>query len=85
MKFEACMDVMDLLYENEETSVLYSSPKALAASIVVCTLTFPQLQIRLTSHFHLLTLKKSLPSLAGCCLCYYSTSAEVGVSCSSLG
>ena len=36
MKFEACMDVMDLLYENEETSVLYSSPEALAASVVVC-------------------------------------------------
>ncbi|KAL7132242.1 hypothetical protein ABFS83_12G058600 [Erythranthe nasuta] len=35
VKFEACMDVMDLLYENEETSVLYSSPQALAASIVV--------------------------------------------------
>lgn len=36
MKFEACMDVMDLLYENEETSALYSSPEALAASVVVC-------------------------------------------------
>ncbi|XP_042051258.1 cyclin-J18-like [Salvia splendens] len=35
VKFEACMDVMDLLYENEETSVLYSSPEALAASVVV--------------------------------------------------
>ncbi|KAK6160544.1 hypothetical protein DH2020_003925 [Rehmannia glutinosa] len=35
VKFEACMDVMDLLYENEKTSVLYSSPQALAASIVV--------------------------------------------------
>ncbi|KAL8519748.1 hypothetical protein ACS0TY_010619 [Phlomoides rotata] len=35
VKVEACMDVMDLLYEYEETSVLYSSPQALAASIVV--------------------------------------------------
>ncbi|KAL1550600.1 cyclin-J18 isoform X1 [Salvia divinorum] len=35
VKFEACMDVMDLLYENEEISVLYSSPEALAASVVV--------------------------------------------------
>ncbi|KAI3467942.1 hypothetical protein Pfo_024605 [Paulownia fortunei] len=43
VKFEACMDVMDLLYENEEISALYSSPQALAASIVAC-LTFPQLQ-----------------------------------------
>lgn len=43
VKFEACMDVMDLLYENEETSVLYSSPEALAASVVVCSL-FLQLQ-----------------------------------------
>lgn len=36
------MDVMDLLYENEETSVLYRSAEALAASIVAC-LTFLQL------------------------------------------
>ncbi|CAA2997762.1 Hypothetical predicted protein [Olea europaea subsp. europaea] len=35
VKFEACMDIMDLLYEKEETSVLYRSPRSLAASILV--------------------------------------------------
>lgn len=34
--FEACMDIMDLLYEKEETSVLYSSPRTLAASTLAC-------------------------------------------------
>lgn len=42
VKVEACMDVMDLLYEYEETSVLYRSPQALAASILV-HFPFPQL------------------------------------------
>ncbi|KAK8657456.1 hypothetical protein V6N13_035691 [Hibiscus sabdariffa] len=35
MNFEACMDLMDLLYEKEETSLLFSSPCKLAASILV--------------------------------------------------
>ncbi|XWS64034.1 hypothetical protein CRYUN_Cryun06bG0152400 [Craigia yunnanensis] len=35
VSFEACMDVMDLLYEKEETSILFSSPCSLAASILV--------------------------------------------------
>lgn len=35
VNFEACMDVMDLLYEKEETSTLYSSPHSLAASVLV--------------------------------------------------
>ncbi|PIN04881.1 hypothetical protein CDL12_22582 [Handroanthus impetiginosus] len=35
VKFEACMDIMDLLYENEETSVLCNSPRTLATSILV--------------------------------------------------
>ncbi|KAL3650648.1 hypothetical protein CASFOL_007051 [Castilleja foliolosa] len=36
VKYEACMDVIDLLYEHEETtSLLHSSPQALAASILV--------------------------------------------------
>ncbi|KAL4384466.1 hypothetical protein GQ457_15G004110 [Hibiscus cannabinus] len=35
MNFEACMDLMDLLYEKEETSLLFSSPCSLAASILV--------------------------------------------------
>eukprot|EP00257_Ricinus_communis_P017904 XP_015576461.1 cyclin-J18 isoform X2 [Ricinus communis] len=34
---EACMDIMDLLYEKEETSVLYSSPRSLAASTLVAS------------------------------------------------
>ncbi|KAH1097941.1 hypothetical protein J1N35_014862 [Gossypium stocksii] len=35
VSFEACMDVMDLLYEKEETSLLFSAPHSLAASILV--------------------------------------------------
>ncbi|GLT90592.1 hypothetical protein SLE2022_085170 [Rubroshorea leprosula] len=35
MSFEACMDLMDLLYEKEETSILFCSPCSLAASILV--------------------------------------------------
>ncbi|KAL6495119.1 hypothetical protein OROGR_030801 [Orobanche gracilis] len=35
VKYEACMDILDLLYECEEmTSLLQSSPQALAASIL---------------------------------------------------
>ncbi|XP_065856925.1 cyclin-J18 isoform X2 [Euphorbia lathyris] len=34
---EACMDIMDLLYEKEETTNLYSSPHALAASTLVAS------------------------------------------------
>lgn len=32
----ACMDIMDLLYEKEETSILYGSPRSLAASTLAC-------------------------------------------------
>ncbi|PNX71463.1 cyclin-j18-like protein, partial [Trifolium pratense] len=35
INFEACMEIMDLLYEKEETSFLYRSPHSLAASILV--------------------------------------------------
>ncbi|XVF85543.1 hypothetical protein PTKIN_Ptkin17bG0125600 [Pterospermum kingtungense] len=34
VSFEACMDMMDLLYEKEETSLLFSSPCSVAASIL---------------------------------------------------
>ncbi|OIW01885.1 hypothetical protein TanjilG_31067 [Lupinus angustifolius] len=37
INFEACMEVMDLLYEKEETSLLYRSPHSLAASILVAS------------------------------------------------
>ncbi|KAI3736084.1 hypothetical protein L6452_15617 [Arctium lappa] len=37
LNFEVCMDIMDLLYEKEETSALYSSPCFLAASILVAS------------------------------------------------
>ncbi|CAL0318521.1 unnamed protein product [Lupinus luteus] len=37
INFEACMEVMDLLYEKEETSLLYKSPHSLAASILVAS------------------------------------------------
>ncbi|XP_044494723.1 cyclin-J18 [Mangifera indica] len=35
VSFEACMDLMDLLYEKEETSILYRSPRSLATAILV--------------------------------------------------
>ncbi|KAK7273566.1 hypothetical protein RIF29_14622 [Crotalaria pallida] len=35
INFEACMEILDLLYEKEETSLLYRSPHSLAASILV--------------------------------------------------
>ena len=38
INFEACMEIMDLLYEKEETSILYRSPHFLAASILVYSL-----------------------------------------------
>ncbi|KAF3432051.1 hypothetical protein FNV43_RR26790 [Rhamnella rubrinervis] len=37
VNFEVSMDVMDLLYEKEETSTLYSSPHSLAASVLVAS------------------------------------------------
>ncbi|KAA0032145.1 cyclin-J18 isoform X2 [Cucumis melo var. makuwa] len=37
VNWEACMDVMDLLYEREETSVFYGSPCSLAAAILVAS------------------------------------------------
>ncbi|KAJ0240477.1 Cyclin-J18 [Hirschfeldia incana] len=35
LNFEACMDMMDLLYEKEETSVLYHSSTSLAAASIL--------------------------------------------------
>ncbi|KAI3700125.1 hypothetical protein L2E82_44742 [Cichorium intybus] len=35
--FQVCMDIMDLLYEKEETSTLYNSRHSLAASILVAS------------------------------------------------
>ncbi|XP_043694798.1 cyclin-J18 isoform X2 [Telopea speciosissima] len=37
VNFEACMDIMDLLYETEETSMLFNSPRSLAASVLVAS------------------------------------------------
>ncbi|XP_026379196.1 cyclin-J18-like isoform X3 [Papaver somniferum] len=37
VKLKACMDIMDVLYETEETSVLYNSPDFLAAAILVAS------------------------------------------------
>ncbi|KAJ0095194.1 hypothetical protein Patl1_15658 [Pistacia atlantica] len=34
VSFEACMDLMDLLYEKEEMSTLYRSPRSLATAIL---------------------------------------------------
>ncbi|XP_056864594.1 cyclin-J18 isoform X3 [Raphanus sativus] len=46
LDFEACMDMMDLLYMKEETSVLYRSSTSLAASILVSSyiITVPKQQ-----------------------------------------
>lgn len=49
---EACMDIMDLLYEKEVTSVLYGSPCSLAASILVHLFIFSAL-IKAHFTFHL--------------------------------
>lgn len=38
VNFEACMDIMDICYEKEQTSILFSSPISLAASILACSL-----------------------------------------------
>jgi len=38
ISIEVCMDIMDLLYEKEEMSVHFRSPKSLAASILVYSL-----------------------------------------------
>ncbi|KAI3909544.1 hypothetical protein MKW98_013961, partial [Papaver atlanticum] len=35
VKFEACTEIIDALYETEETSVLYNSPHFVAASMLV--------------------------------------------------
>ncbi|KAL8265916.1 hypothetical protein R6Q59_003260 [Mikania micrantha] len=37
LNLEVCMDIMDLLYEKEETTTLYNSPHPLAASILVAS------------------------------------------------
>ncbi|KAJ0726716.1 putative cyclin [Helianthus annuus] len=37
MNLEVCMDIMDLLYEKEETTTLYTSSHSLAASILVAS------------------------------------------------
>ncbi|VVA14642.1 PREDICTED: cyclin-J18 [Prunus dulcis] len=37
VNFEAGMDIMDLIYEKEETSMLYTNPHSLAASILVAS------------------------------------------------
>ncbi|CAA7043737.1 unnamed protein product [Microthlaspi erraticum] len=46
LNFEACMDLMDLLYEKEETSLLDHSSTSLAASILVSSylITVPKQQ-----------------------------------------
>ncbi|KAL5995504.1 Cyclin-J18 [Asimina triloba] len=44
LNIDVCMDVMDLLYETEEMSILYTAPCSLAASILVASyiLTVPK-------------------------------------------
>ncbi|XP_074345821.1 cyclin-J18 isoform X2 [Apium graveolens] len=37
VNFEACMEIMDICYEKEQTSILFSSPISLAASILVAS------------------------------------------------
>ncbi|KAI8004570.1 Cyclin-J18 [Camellia lanceoleosa] len=40
VNFEACTDIMDLLYEKDHTSALHNSPKYLAALMLACAFTF---------------------------------------------
>nr|XP_010939972.2 cyclin-J18-like [Elaeis guineensis] len=39
LRFDVCMEIMDLLYETEDVSALFSSPCSLAASILVTAYT----------------------------------------------
>lgn len=39
VNFEAGMDIMDLLYEKEETTMLYANPRFLAASVLARSIT----------------------------------------------
>ncbi|KAF6150755.1 hypothetical protein GIB67_020838 [Kingdonia uniflora] len=61
VKFEACINIMDLLYETEDASVLYSSPRALAAAVLVASyvITAPKQQLE----FPLLPWSKTLSNL----------------------
>lgn len=47
VNLDASMDIMDLLYEKEETSTLYYSPRSLAASILACPLAFVNSEVLL--------------------------------------
>ncbi|CAN6465705.1 unnamed protein product [Victoria cruziana] len=44
LKFSVCMEIMDILYEDEETSLCHYSPRSLAASILIAAyvLTIPR-------------------------------------------
>ncbi|XP_028096862.1 cyclin-J18 isoform X2 [Camellia sinensis] len=87
VNFEACMDIMDLLYEKDQTSALYNSPKYLAASILACAFTFliSNLIIQKCCTCYVFLLCNSFGSFAGCFICYHSSKTEMGISCSSLG
>jgi hypothetical protein len=38
LDLDVCMDILDILYETEDTSLLFNSPCSLAASTLVCFL-----------------------------------------------
>lgn len=85
VNFEVCMDVLDLLYEKEATSVLYNSPCFLAASILACLYISPA-EVSLTFCFLLMkNVLRSLPPFTGRRIRYFSTCTEVGIPYSSLG
>ncbi|XP_054792606.1 cyclin-J18-like isoform X2 [Prosopis cineraria] len=64
INFEACIEIMDLLYEKEETSFLYKSPCSLAASILVASylITVPKQK----SEFPLLPWGKKVKFVTSC-------------------
>ncbi|TQE10624.1 hypothetical protein C1H46_003737 [Malus baccata] len=54
VNFEAGMDIMDLLYEKEETSMPYTNPCSLGASILTC------LQNRILVASYIITVPKQM-------------------------
>ncbi|RYR32178.1 hypothetical protein Ahy_A10g046778 [Arachis hypogaea] len=85
INFEACMEIMDLLYEKEETSLLctYSCPPhSLAASIL-----FVGVENNAVHGFGDDLTNMGLPKSpnARCDICNDSPSTQIGVSNSSMG
>ena len=76
LNIHSCMDIMDILYETEESARLYDHPHLLAAAILVCPINGKK------SPYHG---KESRVSCAGNFLRSNSSNSALGVSDSSMG